>query len=294
MQSTYPSQQIIAQQIGYDVPVSGALTVRLALNFTNNGDFTDTTNTITADLSTSQSAANTENVQSAYIDNSQNASPLTIKMTSTGQVVTVPAYSQTWQPLLVSSNNKYQFTTQPNSNPSTGFVAGPFVTVFLSNIPIPNGSSNSQNVVINRFGSYGLYAPTFVPTQRELQSFNALGVVSGPLTFSTLYGMFITDISVYLTADFRLAAPGTLKVDIQAAAQYYMGFQWDAEFWVPSTAPTVLTLSLPIKTPENFIFVGNPAQTPLITISSSSTIASGHVMINWGGGSIIPGEGQPL
>jgi len=82
--------------------------------------------TYTLDYSNAQNLGKFSMLQAVYVDNSTNGSAVSITVTGTGQVLTVPANSQAYLPILVGNPIFLTFTSNGNVS----------VTVFLLNFPV--------------------------------------------------------------------------------------------------------------------------------------------------------------
>lgn len=275
--ATYPSSNLVAQSIGYDVPTSGALTIPIALDFSINSSWL-------VDLSASQSTSRTENVQSAYIDNSSNPNNLFIQVVGTNQQIAVPRNSQTWQPLLVGQNPKFIFTT-----PSTGANQGPFVNVFLSNIPIPNGSSNAQQVVLNQYNSLGMLVPTLIgDNNSNTLSTSTVNSQNGPNFSDNGFGYYLTNITAWVAPNSTLAAAALATLQISAPPFFTYNF----DVWVPATTPSVLTPTVRMSTPPGFLQKFPTGYR--FSVISGNAFSAGGWTIEFAGGVLTQNEAQPL
>jgi len=103
------------------VPPEGSRAVPLTLDFTNQAAYTlDLQNFIARNLISM--------VQAVFVDNSANASPLSIVMQNSGQTIVIPPNAQAYMSVLAPNPAYFNFLTQ----------GGVVVNVTLLNYPVTN------------------------------------------------------------------------------------------------------------------------------------------------------------
>ena len=264
----YPGNSLSIDAIGYDVPSGGALTIPLNLDFSLNASYV-------VDLAASNNTYSVLSIQSAYLDNSSNPGYLTLTCSITGMSVTVPPFSQTWQPLLVAQNTKFIFS---NSIYNQGAI--PPVKAFLSNIPIPNGSSNAQIVQSYVFGSGGRQS-ALLAADKIVNVDVTAGVNLIPETLG--FGYFVTSIQVQPKAGSYVTTPSAGVVlsfyDFTAGLGSPV---WKPSFWLGNAAATNQYPML--QTPQNWQYRQNQVNAGFFVGLSGDALAAGAftVTVNYG------------
>lgn len=227
-----------------------------------------------------------DQLQSIYVDNSGNAQPLQIIVSSTNQSLIVPGYAQAFLPIFVSNNLVLTFV-------STG---GVVVPVYPLNFPIAaavwsvggggqviNGKLQVQDAALeaaitngylqsqsSKTGSGGTQYPDWIGNNI------ATGVITA--TTGALItgnpGYYLTSIDLGLSNDAALAA-GELNIAITDSTY---GTIWQQTVELPATGGTSLGLQ---KFSSNAGFVwNNKATNTTCSIKLSASLTAGKLTYN--------------
>lgn len=196
-------------------------------------------------------------IQGAYVDNSANSSSVTIVCNMTNQIVTIPALSQQYVPLL--AGDPPQFTVTSNGTAA--------VPIYWLNVPLPAdhwGSTGSVTVAgLNFDGSGNLKTAdqnllalisagglnVNVISSVASGSSNYLGaratVTVGQTIFTPTAGQkfVLNNLSVIMQANTFKATPGFVTINVDDESSLTI---WSADVWVPGVVPIQAPMYAPL------------------------------------------------
>lgn len=264
-------------------------------------DFTSV-NQYTADLTQQQELGFVGAVQSLYIDNSQNASALTVYIQTTGQRIVAPPHTIGYYPCYV--NNPPVFLVTSTAGDPFPPATSPIVTILFLNFPQApwiwdvegsaqlSGDSLSvvdanlataiANGLVNtlRYG-VGANAAASPVVQINETIVNSAITASGStalLAANASFGWYIGAFRIELSPDATLAAPGVLTVQLRDGTTTI----FQTQFYV-GAALAATAASFGVSSPAGFLYNAKALNTALnINLSAALTAGtirfSGNVM----------------
>lgn len=246
------------------------------------------------DLSLLQQRGVFKMLQSVWVDNSGNTTPLSISVAGTNQTLKVPGSSQAYLPIFVPQLPQFTIT-------NTG---GQPVLMYFTNIPLPAAvwgasggftftgggalevsdttldatvTNNQVNTNENATGNNNVSKPVFVAD--ELFTGSSTGSAAATLTTGAP-SFFITDVFVALSADAAISGGAAeLVVTIKDGATVILTGIAD----VPAASLTT-NLTFPAIIESRGLQYNSKSNAAALTINFSATLTTGKIYWNVAGG----------
>lgn len=283
---TPPTQYLSMAVFNGQFPQEGPKMIPISLNFGLQQSYN-------IDLTLAEATAQMRSIQSLYYDNSQNATPLQIVCQGTQQVLNLPGHSAGTIPIFQTVPSVFKITCQGGGTaqvifaniplpaqiwPTTGepsFNAAGYLQVtdvaldaIISGGVLQTGmnATDNNNVVKPWFGADELF------TGSVTASGNTVVTTGNP-------SYFITDATVYVTADAALAAAGELTVQLRDNATVIA----TGIAVLPNAGATSPIGPYKIIELRNIQF-NSKASTVALNLNLSAALTAGHVYYNIAGG----------
>lgn len=266
-------------------PKEGPKSIPVTLNFANQQSFN-------VDLTLLQQRGFIKTIQSVWVDNSQNASALSIQVAGSNQTVKIPGNSQGCLPIFVPASAQFVISCAGGQN----------ATIYFTNVPLPAAvwsatsgfsftgagylqvsdvaldacvSGGNLNVSPNGTGNNNVSKPFFVADEMftgSATTTTAQTIITGNPSF------FITDLFVALTGNAAASAASTLTVTLKDGATTIA----EGLAAVPASSGTTLG-AVPLIALHNLQY-NSKANANTLNLTLSENLTAGAVYWNVAGG----------
>lgn len=249
---------------------------------------------LTFDLQQQQASGQIENIQSVFIDNSGNASAITLYSSGPNFNVVCPPYSQGMFPILVSSvarfvlsgsgsgalyflNVPMPLSVWPVANANTYSGGALVVSDTILDGTVSNGRVNTGPELVT--GANQTSVPLLAGTRTFTAALNATGT-NVLIAAQANLRFFVSSLYIYVDTAAYLSAAGFVDVNVLDGAGVLLDA---ASFSLGAAAPTTPTAPLLIASCTDLDYISS-AQDQALNISISSAILGGFVRFTAFGG----------